>query len=89
MGHRIELGEIENAIAKYEGITRACCIFTDNKIHAFYIGTETDKKNIVSLLKNAIPTYMIPSDFTYVNAFPLTKNGKIDKKALGEMLNAQ
>ena len=88
MGHRIELGEIENAISQHENITRACCIFADNKITAFYIGKETEKKEIVTLLKVSLPVYMVPSDFIYMEEFPLTKNGKIDKRALQEKLNA-
>ena len=87
MGHRIELGEIENAISQHANITRACCIFADNKITAFYIGKETDKKEIVTLLKSSLPVYMVPSEFLYIEEFPLTKNGKIDKKALMEKLN--
>ena len=86
MGHRIELGEIENAIAKHENITRACCIFADNKITAFYTGKETEKKEIVTLIKVSLPAYMVPSDFIYIKDFPLTKNGKIDKRALTEIL---
>lgn len=82
MGHRIELGEIENAISAHENVSRACCIFADNKITAFYIGRETDKKELVTLLKISLPVYMIPSDFIYIDSFPLTKNGKIDKRAL-------
>jgi len=88
MGHRIELGEIENVISQHQNITRACCIFSDNKITAFYIGKETDKKEIVTLLKISLPVYMVPSDFIYIEEFPLTKNGKIDKRALLEKLNA-
>lgn len=88
MGHRIELGEIENAISQHENITRACCIFSDNKITAFYIGKETEKKEIVTLLKVSLPVYMVPSDFIYIEEFPLTKNGKVDRRALLEKLNA-
>lgn len=87
MGHRIELGEIEGAISKHNNITRACCIFLDNKITAFYTGTETEKKEIVSLLRINLPSYMIPSDFIYTKEFPLTKNGKIDKQALMEKIH--
>ena len=86
MGHRIELGEIENAISQHKNITRACCIFEDNKITAFYIGKETEKKEIVTLLKVSLPVYMVPSDFIYIEEFPLTKNGKVDKKALAAIL---
>lgn len=87
MGHRIELGEIENAIARHDGISRACCIFADNKITAFYAGEERDKKDIVTLLKVSLPAYMVPSDFIRLAEFPLTKNGKIDRRALLEKLN--
>ena len=87
MGHRIELGEIENAIEKHDNISRACCIFADNKITAFYSGKETDKKEIILILKKSLPAYMIPSDFIYIEALPITKNGKIDKRALLEKIN--
>ncbi len=87
MGHRIELGEIENAIARHSNISRACCIFADNKITAFYTGSETEKKELVTLLKVSLPVYMIPSDFIFIQEFPLTKNGKIDKRTLTEKLN--
>ena len=87
MGHRIELGEIENALAKHNNINRSCCVFADNKITAFYLGKETEKKELVSLLKTTLPAYMVPADFIYLKEFPLTKNGKIDKHFLLEKLN--
>ncbi|MCR5218439.1 amino acid adenylation domain-containing protein [Treponema sp.] len=87
MGHRIELGEIEGALARHDNITRACCIFSNNKITAFYTGNETEKKDIVTLLKQTLPAYMVPSDFICIKEFPLTKNGKTDKKALEALLN--
>lgn len=86
MGHRIELGEIEGAVEKHPDITRACCIFSGNKITAFYTGEKTDKKEIISKLKATLPLYMIPSDFIFIDEFPLTKNGKIDKNSLTERL---
>lgn len=84
MGHRIELGEIECSIAAHKNITRACCVFSDNKITAFYTGKETEKKEIITMLKTTLPVYMVPSDFTHIEEFPLTKNGKIDKRILIE-----
>lgn len=87
MGHRIELGEIEGEITKHSNITRSCCVFTKNKISAFYTGKQTEKKDIVSMLKMTLPTYMIPGDFIYIDEFPLTKNGKIDKRKLIEKIS--
>ncbi len=89
MGHRIELSEIEWKIAEHPGINRSCCVFADNRITAFYTGIKTEKKEIIAILKAALPAYMIPSDFIYIDKFPLTKNGKIDKQNLIEMISLE
>lgn len=85
MGHRIELGEIEKAIERVEGINRNLCIYDEekNKIIAYYDG-DISKKVIVQKLADIIPSYMIPNIFISINEFPVTKNGKIDRKRLME-----
>lgn len=88
-GHRIELGEIEIAINSMDGIQRACCIYQqdENKIYAFYEG-EADNKSLTHYLVSKLPKFMIPEVLVNVEAMPLTKNGKIDRKALMEEHNA-
>ncbi|MEE0352378.1 MAG: D-alanine--poly(phosphoribitol) ligase, partial [Treponema sp.] len=86
-GHRIELSEIEKGIEKICTISRACCIFFENKITAFYTGSQTEKKEIVFQLKSILPAYMIPADFLFIEEFPVTKNGKIDKNVLKGLIN--
>lgn len=81
MGHRIELGEIEGSMESIKEIKRACCIFENNKIHAFYDG-EIEKKEIVRELKKTLPVFMIPNVFIQLEQFPITKNGKIDRNEL-------
>lgn len=83
MGHRIELGEIEAAMDAVPQIERACCIFANNKINAFYIG-DIDKKELSQQLGTRIPKFMIPNTFRQMESLPITKNGKIDRKALTE-----
>ncbi len=82
-GHRIELEEIEKAIMQFDSIVRACCIFDSEKekLYGFYIGN-IDKKELHVMLKEKLPQYMIPSKLIQVDEFPLTKNGKIDRKKL-------
>ena len=88
-GHRIVLGEIEMAINSMEGIQRACCIYEqdENKIYAFYEGM-ADNKSLTHYLISKIPKFMIPEVLVNVESMPLTKNGKIDRKALMEEYNA-
>ena len=88
MGHRIELGEIEGSMESIHEIKRACCIFENNKIHAFYDGA-IDKKEIVRGLKKTLPVFMIPNVFIQVEQFPITKNGKIDRTELKKKIEGE
>lgn len=83
MGHRIELEEIELEIQKMEKIERVCCIYNHekSKLYAFYIG-DIDKKELREKLSNKLPIFMIPNVIRKIDEFPLTKNGKIDRKLL-------
>ncbi|MCK5685202.1 hypothetical protein KAJ27_13820, partial [bacterium] len=45
-----------------------------------------NRKRVKDYLAKHIPSYMIPSRYSFVNEIPLTVNGKIDKKALLETL---
>ncbi len=82
-GHRVELEEIEKSIMSIDQVTRACCIFDQEKekLYGFYIGN-IDKKELFVKLKEKLPIYMVPSKLISLEEFPLTKNGKIDRKNL-------
>ena len=84
-GHRIELEEIERAISAIPEIERCCVIFNDakQKLYGFYLGS-IDKKHLHTRLKELLPMYMIPGALRQLKSFPLTKNGKIDRKRLME-----
>lgn len=86
-GHRIELTEVEGAIMEIENISRSCCIFENNKVTAFYTGSELDKKDIIKKLREKLPVFMIPAEIIYIEEFTLNKNGKIDRNKLKELLN--
>ena len=88
MGHRIELGEVETAIDKVKEIVRVCCIFENNKIHAFYEG-EIGRKDLHRELKKTLPVFMLPNVYIQIGGFPLNKNGKIDRGKLKEMIEAE
>jgi non-ribosomal peptide synthetase component F len=86
MGHRIEIEEIEKAMESIDKIERACCIFDEAKsrLYGFYVG-DMDKKEFHSVLREKLPEFMVPSALRNIEEMPLTKNGKIDRKALFEM----
>lgn len=93
-GYRIELGEIEQTIAKINGIRQACVVVkekqhngTSNKyLIAYYTAIKSDKaitnEVLSKKLREELPEYMVPDTFMEIESFPLSSNGKLDKKAL-------
>lgn len=86
MGHRIELEEIELAINEIEGVARCIVVFQEekSKLYGFYKG-DIDKKELHAKLRERLPVFMVPGALRQVEDFPLTKNGKVDRKALLEL----
>ncbi len=83
MGHRIELEEIDACLNAVPGIERAVALFDEekNRLIAFYTGSASVNE-ITEGLKEKVPEYMIPNRFLQKDELPITKNGKIDRKAL-------
>ncbi|HKH61041.1 MAG TPA: amino acid adenylation domain-containing protein [Flavitalea sp.] len=89
-GYRIELGEIEAVLQESQLVRQAVVMArTDkesNKRLVGYIVPEGsfNRDVIVSYLQEKLPDYMVPALWVEMQNFPLTSNGKIDKKALPE-----
>ena len=89
-GFRIELGEIETILKSNSIIHDAVVAIKDinkksPKLVAYLIfedGSSFDQEQIIRLLKSKLPGYMIPIAFVELDSFPLTPNGKIDRKLL-------
>lgn len=87
-GFRIELGEIESVLHRHPAISEALVSMREDnagekRLIAYLIGDEeTAHDSLRGYLKENLPEYMIPSATVWLEAFPLTANGKIDRKAL-------
>jgi amino acid adenylation domain-containing protein len=88
-GFRIELGEIEAVLNQHPKIKEVVVIVRedrpeDKRLVAYYIPQSVDISGleIKNFIKPQLPDYMIPSAFVVVDNFPLTPNGKIDRRAL-------
>ena len=85
-GLRIELGEIEESIEDFDktNSTKAAVIVkniqNNDKLIAFVSSKKKlDTSNLRNSLIEKLPTYMIPNEFVFLDSFPTTPNGKIDK----------
>ncbi len=89
-GFRIELGEIEAVLTTFENVRHAVVILREDepgkKYLAAYItlneNSELNQNTLNSFLKERLPDYMVPATMTVLEQFPLTSNGKIDRKKL-------
>ncbi|MGD1897766.1 MAG: amino acid adenylation domain-containing protein [Phormidesmis sp.] len=92
-GFRIEPGEIETVLANHPDIGKVAVVVcgkaADEKRLVAYLepAAETDLESLSTLelrqfLLSQLPDYMVPTKFVWIDALPLTANGKVDKRAL-------
>lgn len=85
-GYRIEIGEIEKQISSVEGVESAVVVpaqqGAEKVLIAYYRGEGVNEGDILTKIRMTLPDYMIPSHFTAMESFPLTPNGKVDRKEL-------
>lgn len=83
-GRRVELGEIEAALAAC-GARRACALYMDKEERIIaYVISERSPQDLLKDLSLKLPDYMIPAEIIGTLSFPLTHNGKLDRKALSD-----
>ncbi|WP_339226903.1 bacitracin non-ribosomal peptide synthetase BacA [Bacillus sp. FSL K6-0972] len=89
-GFRIELGEIESRLEMHEDINETIVIVREDEENRPYICAymtakrEIPVEELRGFLEKKLPDYMIPAYFVKLDKLPLTKNGKVDRKALPE-----
>jgi acyl carrier protein len=89
-GYRVELGEIEAVLVQQAGVREAAVVLHDDeaggKRLVAYVVTEekAGSSELREQLLQQLPEYMVPSVFVTLPELPLTRNGKVDRKALPE-----
>jgi natural product biosynthesis luciferase-like monooxygenase protein len=85
-GYRIELGEIESVLEAQPGVRQAVVMAREDtpgdlRLVAYIVGAATEVA-LRAELAGLLPEHMMPAHFVSLNAFPLTPNRKVDRKAL-------
>jgi acyl-CoA synthetase (AMP-forming)/AMP-acid ligase II/acyl carrier protein len=89
-GYRVEPGEIESVLVQSRLVSQAVVLAGPdkngvNRLTAYVVATETcDKQKLQNYLHSQMPDYMVPRLWVQMDTFPLTANGKINKRALPE-----
>lgn len=91
-GFRIELSEIERVLNGHLAVRDAVVVvhralegMGDPRLVCFFTtkaGSSLDPVALKEYLRDRVPDYMIPAAFRALPEFPLSPNGKVDRKAL-------
>ncbi|MEZ0612457.1 amino acid adenylation domain-containing protein [Fibrella sp. WM1] len=88
-GQRLEPAEIEYQLTQLDTITQAFVTLYQAETRPMLVAyLQTDQPNrwteadAKAALRQTLPAYMVPTRLVFLSAFPLTINGKIDKRQL-------
>lgn len=86
-GFRVELGEVQSILKSVDQIDDAVVIAVDKNgsksLHGYYLAAGALSPDTVrEALAAQVAGYMIPSLLVRLDAFPLNKNGKVDRHRL-------
>jgi D-alanine--poly(phosphoribitol) ligase subunit 1 len=100
-GYRIELGDLEANLRALPEIADAAVLPVQkggkiDSLAAFVVlagekvGTDFEiSARLKGRLNERLPAYMIPRKFHFLDAFPMTANGKADRRKLAELLGGK
>lgn len=92
LGHRVELGEIEAVIRKVSGLDGVIAVGWPvtpsgcSGIEVFLEGEVKEKDQLHRAATSALPEYMVPRKFHFMNRLPRNVNDKFDRKAILKLL---
>ncbi|HEV2863961.1 MAG TPA: amino acid adenylation domain-containing protein [Pyrinomonadaceae bacterium] len=89
-GFRIELGEIEGALTEHPAVRECVVTARDGdgggkRLAAYVVlkpGAEATTFELREHLARRLPAYMVPAAFVFLDELPLTRNKKVDRRAL-------
>ena len=87
----MELDEIERVLNSYKTVTRSIILVKQSQVEGDYLAayftasSQVDKDDLLNHMSKYLTPYMVPKVVMQLDKFPLTPNGKIDKKSLPEI----
>ncbi|KAI1485804.1 surfactin synthetase subunit 3 [Biscogniauxia mediterranea] len=89
-GFRVELDGVSAAIESVPSVTKACALKIGENLWGFYSAPqELNLDEVRKAVGQVMPYYGVPSRWIFLSEVPLTANGKIDKRELRALGEAQ
>lgn len=90
-GNRIVPGMVQDALSRGPGVADAAVVVTRADTNADLIAyivpardSQIDRRGLIHELRQAMPSYMVPSRFTFLRSLPRLPNGKVDTVRLAD-----
>ncbi|MFD1811371.1 amino acid adenylation domain-containing protein [Rhodococcus gannanensis] len=86
-GQRVELGEIESVLAGHPSVAQSAALVRSGRVDAYVVpapGRTIEIPDLLAFAAQTLPEHMLPTAVVVLDAFPLSANGKLDRKALPE-----
>ena len=95
-GHRIELHDVEVALEQHPGVAQVAVVVAGSGVDARLVacvvpepGVELGLLGLKRTCAERLPRYMIVDAWQPFDELPRNRNGKLDRKALSQKLNAE
>ncbi|HEX6041431.1 amino acid adenylation domain-containing protein, partial [Longimicrobium sp.] len=84
-GFRVELGEVEARLAAHPGVREVAVLALEDgaggrRLVGYFTGEAVESEALRGHLAEALPEFMVPAAFVRMDAFPVTPNGKLDRR---------
>ena len=95
-GHSVDLTEVDAALAALPGVVRCAALApatgegkeAERIVACLTVAAAVEPAELRRQLAQRLPSYMLPSAFVFMDAFPTTSTGKVDRLALARNLPA-
>ncbi|KAJ1972764.1 hypothetical protein H4R35_004493, partial [Dimargaris xerosporica] len=81
-GFRIELDEIESTAQTLDAVNMCAAIAKNKQLVLYVAPIDVDQTRLREVLVAKLPAYMVPEHIIAIEQLPLTRIGKIDRRAL-------
>ncbi|MDF2847682.1 MAG: AMP-binding protein, partial [Oerskovia sp.] len=86
-GFRIEPGEVEQALVALDGVAEAAVVLAEHprwgaRLVAYVTGADLDPEALRAAAADRLARHLVPTAFVTLDALPLTRHGKLDRRAL-------